>query len=66
MEVATKRPLHIFVKTLGSFSIMSGMKVHLYSYFRWCEYFCGPWLLFATTDDLSVTLTKVTSRIGAS
>ena len=34
--------------------------------FRWCRYFWGPWVSFFTTDEFSVRVTKITSRIGVS
>ena len=40
------------------------MEVHPYSYFRWCGYFQGPWVSFIVTDEFSVRVTKITSRIG--
>ena len=30
------------------------MEVRPYSYFRWCGYFWGPWVSFATTDEFLV------------
>ena len=36
------------------------------SYFQCCGYFRCPWVSFVTTDDFSVMLTKITSRIGVS
>ena len=42
------------------------MEVHPYIYFEWCGYFCGPWVSFVTTDEFSVRVTKITSRIGVS
>ena len=42
------------------------MEVWAYSYFWWCEYFWGPWVSFVTTDEFSVRVTKITSRIGVS
>ena len=42
------------------------MEVHPYSYFRWCGYFQGPWVSFVVTDEFSVRVTKITSRIGVS
>ena len=42
------------------------MEVHPYSYFWWCGYFWGPWVSFVTTDEFSVKVTKITSRIGVS
>ena len=36
------------------------------SYFQWCGYFRGPWVSFVTTDEFSVRVTKITSRIGVS
>ena len=44
----------------------SRMEVRPYSYFRWCGYFWGPWVSFVTTDEFSVRVTKITSRIGVS
>ena len=35
-------------------------------YFRWCGYFTVPLLWFVTTDEFSVRITKIKSRIGAS
>ena len=40
------------------------MEVRPYSYFRWCGYFWGPWVSFVMTDEFSVRVTKITSRIG--
>ena len=37
-----------------------------YSYFWWCGYLLGPWMSFATRDELSVRVTKTTSKIGVS
>ena len=42
------------------------MEVHPYSYFRWCGYFCGPWVSFVMIDELPVRVTEITSRIGVS
>ena len=44
----------------------SRMEVHPYSYFRWCGYFWGSWVSFVTTDEFSMRVTKITSRIGVS
>ena len=44
----------------------SRMEVRPYSYFRWCGYFRGPWVSFVTTDEFSVRVTKIISRIGVS
>ena len=43
------------------------MEVFLYRdvYPVWHGYFRGPWLSFATTDEFSVRMTKITSRIGS-
>ena len=46
--------------------LSSGMEVRPYSYFRLCGYFWGPWVSFVTTDEFSVRITKITSRIGVS
>ena len=35
-------------------------------YFHWCGYFRGHWVSFATTDEFSVRVTQITSRIGVS
>ena len=40
--------------------------VPFYSYFRWCGYFQGTSVSFATTDEFSVRVTKITSKIGLS
>ena len=32
----------------------------------WCGYFWGNWVTFITTDEFSVRVTKITSRIGVS
>ena len=45
---------------------MLGMDVCLYSYFQWCGYFRGPCVSFVLTDEFSVRVTKITSRIGVS
>ena len=42
------------------------MEVRPYSYFWWCGYFSGPWVSFVTTDEFSVMVTKINSRIGFS
>ena len=42
------------------------MEVHPYSYFQWCGYFQSPRVSFIMTDEFSVRLTKVTSRIDVS
>ena len=42
------------------------MEVHSYSYFQCCGYFWGSWMSFVTTDELSIRVTKITSRIGVS
>ena len=44
----------------------SCMEVHPYSYFWWCGYFQVPWVSFLMTDEFSVKVIKITSRIGAS
>ena len=40
-----------------------GATVCPYSNFWWCGYFQAPWVLFVMTDELSVRVTKTTSRI---
>ena len=40
------------------------MEVCPRSYFWWYAYFQGPWMSFAVTDEFSVRVTKITSRIG--
>ena len=42
---------------------MSHMKMCLYSYFQWCRYFHDPWVLFVTTNEFSVKVTKSASRL---
>ena len=42
------------------------MEVCPYSYFRWCGYFRGSWVSFVTTDEFSVRIAKITSRISVS
>ena len=37
-----------------------------YSYFWWCRYFRSPWVSFVMTDEFSVRVTNITSRIGVS
>ena len=44
----------------------SHTEVHYYSYFWWCGYFGGPWVSFVRTDEFSVRVTKITSRISVS
>ena len=44
----------------------SHIEVSPYSYFRRCGYFWGPWVSFVKTDEFSVRVTKITSRIGIS
>ena len=64
LEVATKRrPLA--GKNTGVVLVpFSRMEVHPCSYFQWCGYFWGPWVSFLTSDEFSVRVTKITSRIG--
>ena len=33
---------------------------------RWCGFFRGPWESFVVTDEFSVRITKITSRIVVS
>ena len=40
------------------------MEVCLYSYFWCCGYFWSPWLSFVMTDEFSVRVREITSRIG--
>ena len=60
MEVATKRPSAgkntglVLVPCLLTEAISGGVD------------FGGPWVLFVTTDEFSVRVTKITSRIGVS
>ena len=42
------------------------MEVCPYSYFQWCGYFWVPSVSFVKTDEFSVRVTKITSRIGIS
>ena len=42
------------------------MEVCSYSYFWWCGYFWAPCVSFVMTDEFSVRVTKITSRIGVS
>ena len=42
------------------------MEVCPYIYFQCCRYFWGPWLSFVITDEFSVRVTKISSRIGVS
>ena len=44
----------------------SRIEVRLYSYFWWCGYFWGSRVSFVTTDEFSVRVTKITSKIGVS
>ena len=44
----------------------SRMEVSPYSYFWWCGYIWGPWVSFVLTDEFSLRVTKITSRIGVS
>ena len=44
----------------------SHMEAHPYSCFWWCGYFRGPWVSFVKTDEFSVRVPKITSRIGVS
>ena len=41
----------------------SRMKLRPCSCFRWSGYFRGPWMLFVTTDEFSVKVTKITLRL---
>ena len=40
------------------------IEVHPCSYFWWCRRFWGPWVSFVTTDEFSMRVTKITSKIG--
>ena len=42
------------------------MEVRPYSYFLWCGHFRCPWVSFVTTDEFSVRVTKITSKIAVS
>ena len=42
------------------------VEVHPCSYFWFCGYFWGSWVSSATTNEFSVRVTKITSRIGVS
>ena len=42
------------------------MEVRPYSYFWQCEYLWGSWVSFVTTDEFSVRVIKISSRIGVS
>ena len=42
------------------------MEAHTYRYFWWYGYFWGPWVSLVMTDEFSVRITKITSRIGVS
>ena len=67
LEVATKGASPSVGKNTGIVLVpCSCMKVHPYSYFRWCGYFWGPWMSFVTTHEFSVRVKKITSRIGVS
>ena len=46
--------------------VMSHMEVSTYSYFQWCGYFSGSWASLVTTDEFSVKVTKITSKINVS
>ena len=35
-------------------------------YFRWCGYFRGPWVSFTTTNESSMRVIKIISKIGVS
>ena len=39
------------------------MEERPYSYFWWCEFFWGPWVSFVATEESSVKVTKVVSKI---
>ena len=56
---ASKNPRVVLVPCLH-------MEMHPKSYFRWCGYFLGLWVSFVLTDDFSVRVTRITSRIGVS
>ena len=53
-------------KSKGSFSALSFMEVCPCSYFWWCGYVRGPWVPFVMTDEFSVRVTKITSKISIS
>ena len=40
------------------------MEVRPHSYFQLCGYSCGTWMSFVTTNEFSVRVAKITSRIG--
>ena len=44
----------------------SHMEVCPYSYFWWHGYVQGPWVSFVMTDEFSVRVAKIASRIGVS
>ena len=66
LEVATKTSPSAGKNTGVVLVPCSHMKKRSYSYFQWCGYFWGPWVSFVTTDEFSVRVTKITSRIGVS
>ena len=66
MEVATKRPPHQSKNTGVVLVPYWWMEVHPYSYFWWCGYFWGPWVSFVTTDEFSLRVTQIISRICVS
>ena len=37
-----------------------------YNYFQQCAYLRCPWVSFVTTDEFSMRVTKIKSRIGVS
>ena len=63
MEVATKRFSIGRLKYRGSFSVISPIEVCHFNFFGGCGYFWGSWVSFVTTDEFSVRVTKISSRV---
>ena len=40
------------------------MEVCPYGYSQWCGYFWGPWVSFVTTDEFSVSVTKLLQLVS--
>ena len=66
LKVATKRHLHQWVKEQGYYECHATHRNVSLRCFLWFGYFGSPWVLFVTTDEFSVRITKITSRIGVS
>ena len=65
-DIAIKRLLHQQVKNQVSFNTLPCREVCTYNNFQWCGYFWGPCVSYFKTDEFSVRVTKIASRICVS